>query len=104
MGIRRVYRVEVECRLTVEASRVTSCPWGLAGGTDADHTHLDFGDGHSEFFGTIDLVRGQVIDIVTPGGGGFGPPEKRAVASIQRDVAEDRITADFARKVYPQFH
>ena len=104
MGIRRVYRVEEDCRLNVEASRVASCPWGLEGGRDADRTHLDFGDGRSSYSGTIDLIRGQVIDIVTPGGGGFGAPENRAVTSVQRDIAENRITAGFACKVYPQFH
>ena len=100
MGIRRVYRVEQPCRFSVEASRVSSCAWGLEGGLPGEMTHLDFGDGRTEFKGMADLKPGQIVEIVTPGGGGYGDPAKRDKNAIERDLAEDRITKDFAKQVY----
>ncbi|WP_319496715.1 hydantoinase B/oxoprolinase family protein [uncultured Cohaesibacter sp.] len=100
MGIRRVYRVERPCRFSVEASRVSSCAWGLEGGEAGQMTHLDFGDGRTEFKGMADLKPGQIVEIVTPGGGGYGDPTKRTREAIERDIAEDRITPDFAKQVY----
>ena len=102
MGIRRVYRVEDNCRFSVEASRVSSNPWGLNGGQQAARTHLDFGDERSDFSGVVDLKSGQVIEIVTPGGGGFGRPSLRTRAAVKRDLAEGRISLERAREVYPQ--
>nr|WP_319388150.1 hydantoinase B/oxoprolinase family protein [uncultured Cohaesibacter sp.] len=100
MGIRRVYRVERPCRFSVEASRVSSCAWGLEGGKAGQMTHLDFGDGRTEFKGMADLKPGQIVEIVTPGGGGYGDPSRRTREAIERDIAEDRITPDFAKQVY----
>ncbi|SMY10298.1 hydantoinase B/oxoprolinase family protein [Flavimaricola marinus] len=100
MGIRRVYRAEKACRFTVEGSRVGSNPWGLEGGLEADGTHLDFGDGRTEFAGMVDLKPGQIVSIVTPGGGGYGDPSKRPEDAVRRDLAEGRISADLAKSVY----
>lgn len=100
LGIRRVYRAEAACRFTVEGSRVASHPWGLDGGREASGTRLDFGDGRTRFDGMVDLQPGQVVAIVTPGGGGYGPPERRDPARVARDLAEGRITAATAREIY----
>lgn len=100
MGIRRVYRAERACRFTVEGSRVASHPWGLDGGLEADCTHLDFSDGRTDFSGMVDLQPGQIVEIVTPGGGGYGPAAERTPEAVARDVAEGRISATFARETY----
>jgi N-methylhydantoinase B len=44
------------------------------------------------------LRKGDVLRIITPGGGGFGPPEKRDPALIRRDLEEGKITAGTARR------
>ncbi|WEX11039.1 hydantoinase B/oxoprolinase family protein [Chelativorans sp. AA-79] len=100
MGLRRVYRAEAECRLSVEGSRVHSRPWGLAGGGAGLPSAFDFGDGREDFKGTVALMPGQIVEIVTPGGGGYGAPEKRAREAIARDLAEDRIDARTAEAIY----
>nr|WP_320144093.1 hydantoinase B/oxoprolinase family protein [uncultured Cohaesibacter sp.] len=100
MGIRRVYRVEKPCRFTVEGSRISSRAWGLQGGTSGEMTHLDYGDGRDDFKGMADLKPGQIVEIVTPGGGGYGDPGKRPAEAIKKDLAEDRISEDFAKRVY----
>ena len=44
------------------------------------------------------LRKGDVLRIVTPGGGGFGPPEKRDPTLSERDLEEGKITAGTARR------
>lgn len=101
MGLRRVYRAEAECRLSVEGSRIHSRPWGLADGAAGMPSAFDFGDGRTDFKGTVALKPGQIVEIVTPGGGGgYGLPEKRTREAVFRDLSENRIDARAAETVY----
>ncbi len=98
MGLRRVYRAEAECRLRVDGSRIRSAPWGLAGGQPGGMGHFGFSDGVVPFeHGSGVLQRGQIVEIVTPGAGGYGRAAKRGKAQVQRDLAERRIGPDAAR-------
>jgi N-methylhydantoinase B len=92
-GLRRIYRVEAACRMSIHGSRVHSTPWGLAGGGAAAGTRFDTGDGRTRFGGMIDLLPGQIVTIETPGGGGHGPVAGRPRAMLDRDLAEARIDA-----------
>ncbi len=65
MGMRRVYRVEAACKLSLHAARFKSQPWGLAGGLSASGSYANFGDGRTNLVGSIPLVPGQVVEIVT---------------------------------------
>ena len=100
MGLRRVYRAEAPCKLSLHASRFQSQPWGLAGGLAAGGSSADFGDGRTSFVGSIPLVAGQVVEIVTPGGGGYGDPAGRSADAVARDIAEQRISAAYAERTY----
>ncbi len=99
MGLRRVYRAEAACRVRADGSRLNSAPWGLEGGLAGGRgsfsttaTAFDHGNGA--------LEPGQIIEIVTPGAGGYGPPSERPRADVARDIAEGRITAVAAAEVY----
>jgi len=46
------------------------------------------------------LKRGQIVEIVTPGAGGYGPPSARDPAAVTRDIAERRLTAAAAQAIY----
>ncbi len=48
------------------------------------------------------LNRGDVVRIVTPGGGGFGAPAARAPAAIARDLADGKVSAEHVRQAYGQ--
>lgn len=99
MGLRRVYRAERACRLSVEAGRVASNPWGLENGGEARGSVLLCND--RPLSGrTHELAPGDIVCIVTPGGGGFGPPTQRPRDLVSRDLAEGRISAAFAREHY----
>ncbi len=100
MGLRRVYRIEADCRFSVEGGRIAVYPWGLDGGLQATGSQFDFGNGQKNLPGTVQLKAGQIVELVTPGGGGYGVPSGRSLDDIERDLREDRITADFAERVY----
>ncbi len=46
------------------------------------------------------LANGDVLRVVTPGGGGYGDPRERDPAAVKRDLIEGRITAAAAREIY----
>ncbi len=101
MGLRRVYRAEAPCRLRVDGSRLRSAPWGLAGGQPGGKGGFGFGPGVTPFdHGSGKLEAGQVVEITTPGAGGYGPPGARDKAAVARDVAEKRIDVLRAEQVY----
>ncbi|WP_342239810.1 hydantoinase B/oxoprolinase family protein [Inquilinus sp. OTU3971] len=101
MGLRRVYRAEADCRVYIDGSRLRSAPWGLEGGQEGGRGGFVFGPGVAPFdHGNGDLKRGDVIEIVTPGAGGYGPPSGRAAEAVRRDLAEGRIDRETAQRVY----
>lgn len=101
MGLRRVYRAEADCRVHIDGSRLRSSPWGLEGGLEGGRGGFVFGPGIAAFdHGNGDLKRGDIIEIVTPGAGGYGPPSGRTAEAVRRDLAEGRIDRETAQRVY----
>jgi len=50
--------------------------------------------------GVDKLKKGDVVRIVTPGGGGFGPPQERDAAALADDLVSGKVTEAFARANY----
>ncbi|NKB58819.1 MAG: hydantoinase B/oxoprolinase family protein [Alphaproteobacteria bacterium] len=102
LGFRRQIRsLHDECRVSMRGTRARSAPWGLFGGHDGGSYHVESDDGVAPFKLSAGLLmEGQSIAIVTPGSGGYGPPEERDPELVQRDLREDRISPDVARDVY----
>jgi N-methylhydantoinase B len=50
--------------------------------------------------GAVLLRRGDMVEIITPGAGGYGPPQERARSLVERDVREGRIDPELANKIY----
>jgi N-methylhydantoinase B/oxoprolinase/acetone carboxylase alpha subunit len=80
-GIERDLEVLVDATLSLITERRTSQPWGLAGGEPAavgENRLLPGGDeSRAERLGdkcTIQLEAGDVLRMLTPGGGGWGEP------------------------------
>lgn len=95
MGLRRVYRAEAPCRLRVDNSRLQSRPWGIAGGGEGSSSAILFSEGVAPFiYGNGALEPGQIVEIVTPGAGGYGPAEERSEADRARDEREHRYAAE----------
>ncbi|MDO9711591.1 hydantoinase B/oxoprolinase family protein [Paracraurococcus lichenis] len=101
MGLRRVYRAEADCRLRVDGSRLHSAPWGLQGGLPGGKGRFVFAPDVTPFaLGNGDLKAGQWVEIITPGAGGYGAPSGRTREAVARDVAEGRLTAEEAARIY----
>jgi N-methylhydantoinase B len=98
LGLRRVYRAEGDCRMRVEATRERSAPWGLAGGLAGGKS--SYRSSKSTEGNVFWLSKGDIAEIVTPGGGGFGPPQERAGSAVNRDVREGTIDREAARQIY----
>ena len=78
MGLRRVYRAEADCRVRLDGSRLRSAPPGLFGGEPGGSGAFLFGPGVAPFeHGSGVLKKGDVVEIVTPGGGGYGARTER---------------------------
>jgi len=45
-------------------------------------------------------VSGDVIEVITPGAGGYGAPSLRDKAAVERDISEGRIDRASASEVY----
>lgn len=99
MGLKRVYRAEADCRVRVDGSRLLSRPWGLLGGEPGGSGGFRF-SGEQPRLGTALMRRGDIVEVITPGAGGYGPPAGRDRARVARDLAEGRIDAATAREVY----
>jgi N-methylhydantoinase B len=46
------------------------------------------------------LANGDVLRVMSPGGGGYGNPRERDRAAVERDLGEGKISAAAAREVY----
>ena len=101
MGLRRVYQATHDCRVRVDLTRQRSQSWGLFGGGPGAHGKVEGGPGRRlrRRFSAV-LKAGQWFAMVTPGAGGFGPPERRERAAAARDLAEGAISAPTAREIY----
>jgi N-methylhydantoinase B len=106
-GCRRVWRLldgaDAVGALCME--RMTSPPFGLLGGQAgaAAVVTLTTPDGvtrHLPSKGAFLAPAGSVIDMVTPGSGGFGPVAERDPKAIGRDLVDGYVSAAAAQRDY----
>jgi N-methylhydantoinase B len=95
----------VNCRTIVTADRVRLGCYGVAGGkagkpfcvtVDVEGTPRDLG-------GLVDgepVKAGQLVRVVTTGGGGWGDPLERETDWVLRDVIEGKVSPQAARDDY----
>jgi N-methylhydantoinase B len=97
MGVLRDYRIiadDVTVSLSSERQHVPAA--GMEGGTAGHPGEFVFNPGKSDerklpaAAGEVALPRGSVLRVATPGGGGYGAPESRDAAAVERDRREGR--------------
>ena len=87
MGLRRVYRAEAPCRVRVDIARRLSAPWGVFGGLPGGKADVVLRGGALPFdHGSGALRQGEIIEVITAGSGGYGPPEEHDVEAVRRDA------------------
>lgn len=101
----RIRRGEATASMVMDHGRTG--PQGAQGGADGGlNTVRIMRDGkpyvppHLSKDQSIALSAGDVIEVSTPGGGGYGEPDKRSKESIERDIARGYYTREQAEKMY----
>lgn len=90
-------------------------PWGLHGGAEGglgatlvqkagksgwETMRQAYGKASSSRYSNVDILRGDRVRLVTPGGGGYGDPLARPTEAVAEDVREGYVSADAARRHY----
>ena len=96
-----------DCTVSVLGDRVDHQPFGILGGGPAASNEVVFTLGGAEWVPpmrskvqNLALRPGDRIRASSPGGGGYGDPQRRPVEDVRRDVARGYITPKTARDVY----
>jgi len=105
VGLRRSYRILApEALLQMRTDRVAFAPYGLAGGEPGGRSRnfLEIGNERRPLPGkvTMTVPNNALIIHEQAGAGGFGDPKERDPALVREDLADGKITEDFARTHY----
>ena len=105
LGYEKHYRVLVDCYTIVTADRVRLGCYGVNGGRAGKPfcVTVDLRGAAKDLGGLVDgepLRAGQVVRVVTTGGGGWGDPLEREPERVRRDVREGRVSPGAARAEY----
>ncbi len=110
LGYDKHYRALVDCRTIVTADRVRLGCYGLAGGSAGKPFCVTIvpgaGDAEGEarnLGGLVDgepVKAGEIVRVVTTGGGGWGDPLEREPDRVLRDVIQGKVSAEAARIDY----
>lgn len=106
-GARRTWRMleGADAVGTLCMERMRSAPFGLRDGKAgaAAVVTLTTPDGktrHLPSKGAFQAPAGSVVDMITPGSGGFGPPGERDQGAIRADIEAGYVTVEAAMKDY----
>jgi N-methylhydantoinase B len=79
-------------------------PWGLEGGGEGTNNRIEYlrADGSTSRHGRVKraVAAGDVVRIVTGGGGGHGDPLEREPERVAADVLDGYVTAAEAAELY----
>jgi N-methylhydantoinase B len=106
LGVRREFRLDADARVATRSARQRFPALGTDGGGPGGLGAFEVvrGDGTLARIPAtateVPLRAGEVVVILTPGGGGFGDPWLRDPARVLDDVLEGRVSVDAAREQY----
>ena len=105
LGYEKHYRALVDCRTIVTADRVRLGCYGLNGGKASRPfcVTVDVEGAPRDLGGLVDgepVRKGQLVRVVTTGGGGWGDPLEREPELVHRDVIEGKVSLGAARDEY----
>jgi len=106
-GVVRDYEVLADgTTLTGSFGRNATPPWAVGGGRPGSLNRFEVTEaatGQVSAYGRLDarrLMKGDIVRIITGGGGGWGNPALRDPAAIAADIRAGLLTAEAARKDY----
>ena len=107
LGMAMHFRMLEDAYVTATIERTKTPPWGLRGGLPGqpNDTFIAYPDGTRRQVAKatgLKLPKGAVLELLSGGGGGYGPPADRDTDAIQDDLREGYATEAETRKHYPQ--
>ena len=88
MGLRRVYRAEAPCRVRVDIARLLSAPWGCLAACRAARRTWRWAVARSRSTTVrVHCGKGEIIEVVTAGSGGYGAPPERDAEATRREIS-----------------
>lgn len=106
MGLRRVLKpVDHRCVFNGAGERFRHQPWGLFGGEPGATGQFILRDADGDRRlddkpGEVPITADDRIIVETPGAGGYGPPQARDKALVERDRNSGKYSETFIRKHY----
>jgi N-methylhydantoinase B len=105
LGIERDYHFLQPAFITFSLERKATPPWGLWGGKDGavNGVEITSPDGSRRYVRKATqhpIAAGEVVRIMTGGGGGYGPASEREPDAVRRDVLEGYVSREAARRDY----
>jgi N-methylhydantoinase B len=105
LGYEKHYRALTDCRTIVTADRVRLGCYGINGGKAGEpfRVTVDLEGTPRHLGGLVDgepVLKGQVVRVLTTGGGGWGDPLEREPEFVLRDVVEEKVSLASAREDY----
>jgi N-methylhydantoinase B len=105
LGFRRVYEIlEDGVVFSAYSDRFDTAAGGLFGGGPGAHAafllHRAGATTRLPFSLNVELRRGDVLECIFGGGGGFGDPHERDPQAVLRDVRQGKVSAGAAREMY----
>ena len=108
LGIERELEVlQDDVKYTGLGDRHKFHPWGLEGGKEGGSGafyRVSAEDGSVTRMGhkttSFPLKKGDIIRVVTPGAGGYGDPKKRPAEKVLKDVIEQKVSVEAAKREY----
>jgi N-methylhydantoinase B len=93
--------------VTSALERTKNAPWGLEGGGAgrANGAALRLPDGTRTPVAKATRLlvpKGATMELTCGGGGGYGPPARRAREAVLADVRDGYVSEEHARNHYPQ--
>lgn len=109
-GVVRSYRALTDGQLaTITYGRHLSAPWGVDGGEEGSSNEFSvikkdgIKDGPYGMYARYVLNKGDVLELTTGTGGGFGHPFLRSIEKVQQDVRNGYFSVEDAREKFGLF-
>jgi len=108
-GCHKQFEMLAGATFSHRSERKDTPPWGVQGGKPGTTGTVEITrasgevetEHPSKFIASLD--EGDVIDMFTPGGGGYGSPLKRPVEEVQADVQREKLSRESAKTKYGVF-
>ncbi|MFD1385974.1 hydantoinase B/oxoprolinase family protein [Oceanobacillus oncorhynchi subsp. oncorhynchi] len=106
-GVIRKYKALTDGqKLTASFGRHLQAPWGVNGGKEGGKSYIKITKANGGVIGPLGVVKslvlnkGDIVELATATGGGYGKPENRPLDQVKQDVKNGYISLEDAKHIY----